>query len=236
LPSAELDYFAAVRAVHGALWRAGARVDFLRPGAVIEGYRIVCVPGLFLVDEEAARALESFVDGGGTAVVWYGSGIADPSFRVWPDGYPGPLRDLLGIRVEEFHPLPGGATVPLSTGDSGRLWSEHVRLAGAESVVDYAGGALTGRPAVTRHRYGGGTAWYVSTELDGLDAFVAGFVGEGTGGGAEVVDRDGWRFVLNHSDRPATVPAWGTDVVTGRAVDGEVTVPPGGYAVIRARP
>ncbi len=234
LPSAELDYFSAVLAVHGALWRSGATVDFARPGAGLGRYGLVCVPGLFLVDEDAARALESFVDGGGTAIVWYASGIADPSLRVWPDGYPGPLRDLLGIRVEEFHPLRGGATVPLSTGDTARRWTEHVRLAGAEPVVDYAGGPLAGRPAVTRHRYGAGTAWYVSTDLDWLDAFVGGFVEARPGGGVELVDRDGWRFALNHTDRPATVPAWGTDVVTGRAVDGELTVPPGGYAVIRS--
>jgi beta-galactosidase len=218
-------------------------VDFARPGADLSGYRLVLVPGLFLISDRAAEGLAGYVRAGGTLVVWYGSGITDPSVRVRLDGYPGALREVLGIRVEEFHPLAGSDPVRLSTGDTGRTWSEHVHLAGAEQVAGYADGALAGHPAITRHRYGDGTAWYVSTALDDLAGFLAGVAGTagvtpavaGLPAGVEVVVRRGpghrWLFVLNHSGRPVDVPSDGFDLVTGRSADG--AVPPGGFAVIR---
>ena len=42
-----------------------------------------------------------------------------------------------------------------------------------------------------------------------------------------------WLFVLNHTGTEASVAATGTDIVTGVAVPGTVTVPPGGVAVVR---
>jgi len=39
--------------------------------------------------------------------------------------------------------------------------------------------------------------------------------------------------VLNHTDVTASVPAFGTDIVTGAVVDGQVKVPAGGVAVVR---
>jgi beta-galactosidase len=42
-----------------------------------------------------------------------------------------------------------------------------------------------------------------------------------------------WLFVLNHTDDVATVPAHGTDIVTGAAISGSLSVPAGGVAVVR---
>ncbi|MEV4015136.1 beta-galactosidase trimerization domain-containing protein [Nonomuraea angiospora] len=80
--------------------------------------------------------------------------------RVRLGGYPGALRDLLGVRVEEFRPLT--RPVALSDGTAGAFWSETVQLTGATATVTYAGGG----PAVTRHQAGAGSAWHVSTKLD----------------------------------------------------------------------
>ena len=102
----------------------------------------------------------------GTCWSRYLSGVADPHARVHLGGYPGAYRDLLGLRVEEFHPLAADEQVLLSGGGTGRIWSETVHLRGAEPVGTYVGGVLDGRPAVTRHRVGTGTTWYLSTRPD----------------------------------------------------------------------
>ena len=49
--------------------------------------------------------LEDFVDQGGTLVTSFFSGIADENDGVFPEGYPGPLKNLLGLWVEKFDPL-----------------------------------------------------------------------------------------------------------------------------------
>ena len=48
--------------------------------------------------------------GGGHLVTTYFSGVVDENDHVWLGGYPGALRDLLGIRIEEFGPLLDGET------------------------------------------------------------------------------------------------------------------------------
>ena len=57
--------------------------------------------------------------------------------------------------------------------------------------------------------------------------------------GVEVVRRrdaeSTYLFVLNHTDDPASVPADGTDLVTGEPVAGTVDLAPGGVAVVRGR-
>ena len=51
-------------------------------------------------------------------------GIVDEHDQIRLGGYPGAFRDLLGVRVEEFFPLPAGETVALDDGGTGTLWSE----------------------------------------------------------------------------------------------------------------
>ncbi|MGW5193217.1 beta-galactosidase [Kribbella sp. NPDC004138] len=239
LPSSSLDYLAAVRSAHRHFWHADVTVDFAAPDADLSSYRVVVVPSLYLVSDEAAANLATYVESGGQLVVGYFSGIVDPDVRVRLGGYPGAFAELLGVRVEEFHPLSG--EVALASGGRGRVWSEDVEAVAAEVVDRYAGGVLAGKPAVTRRQVGAGTAWYASTELDDDTAadLVTRLVGAGrsAGGLVETVRRrDGgvtWVFFINHGDTDAVVPAVGTELVAGTAVNGELLVPAGGYAVVR---
>jgi beta-galactosidase len=239
LPSAQIDYLSTVRAAHRALWRAAITVDFVAAGAPLSPYKMVVVPAHYLMADAAADALKAFVAGGGHLLVTYLSGIADEYGRVRLGGYPGVLRDLLGVRVEEFHPLAKGETTTLSTGDTGRIWRETVHLTGASLVAAYPDGG----PAITRHPYGDGVAWYVSTALDDdaygrLLARVAAEAGvapvrAGLPAGVEVVRRGGWLFALNHTAAPATIAAIGTDLIAAAPVDGALVLAPGAVAVVR---
>lgn len=129
------------------------------PGAPLDGYRLVVVPALFLIDDDGAETLRRYVAAGGRLVVSYLTGVCDRYTRIRPN----PLSALLGVRVEEFLPLD--KPVRLSTGDArldGTLWSERIHLEGAVPEMMYCEGPLANLPAVTRH----GAVWYVSTRLD----------------------------------------------------------------------
>jgi beta-galactosidase len=185
---------------------------------------------------------------------------------------------VLGIRVEDFHPLLPGVTAPLTaadegaagsapgsaagstpgsavgsgglglTGALGSLWSELLRTDGATVLARYAEGALAGLPAVTRHRFGAGTAWYVSTlpanepleQLLRAAATAAGLdrAGAAAPPGAAVSRRtDGngrsWLFAFNHGDAMVTLPAAGVDLLSGREVTGTLALAAGDVAVVR---
>jgi beta-galactosidase len=239
LPSDDHDYLAVVRGVHSALLGFGVSCDFARAGADLSGYRLVCVPSLFVLSRESAEVLRRYVAGGGTLVVTYLTGVVDGEHRAWLGGYLAGLWDVLGVRVEEFRPLPAGTTVSLSTGDIGREWSERLRTEGATVTVRYPDGL----PAVTRNRYGNGTAWYLSTDIPGILDRIAAATGlvPGPGrDGLEVLRRVGdgtsWLFAINHTDEVHEVPAHGVDLLTGVRVEKRLRLAPGGYSVVREEP
>ena len=112
-------------------------------------------------------------------------------------------------------------------------------------LARYAAGPVRGSPALTRNRHGAGTAFYVGTAPDPttLAALLdracraAGVSGHAAPAGVEVVRRRGdgasYLFVVNHRDEAAELVARGRELLTGRHVDGALTVPAGGVAVLR---
>jgi len=179
-PSVDLGYLDQVRAWYEASFRAGLTADFAHPEADLSRYRLVIVPSLYLATERATANLRRYVEAGGTLVVCCFSGIVDERDRVYPGPYPGALRDVLGLTVEEWLPLragervtltwqePGITPVPAGSADvwTADVWTEAVVLAGAKPVAWYADGPAAGGPAITRHDLGAGRAWYLSARAD----------------------------------------------------------------------
>ncbi|MEV0182705.1 beta-galactosidase [Streptomyces sp. NPDC050625] len=251
-PSGELRYLELARAWYEPLWRSGVAVDFVRPDADLSAYRVVLAPNVYLVDDTGAANLTSYAERGGTLAVGFHSGAVDENCHVRLGGYPGAFREVLGVRSDELFPLLPGEPVGLSgevpDGASGTLWSERVRLEGAETVASYADGPLAGVPAVTRHAHGTGTAWYVATlpDPDTLAGLLdriraeAGVAPVRTAPpGVEVVQRRGtdadYLFVIDHAGRGAQVPVapGATELLSGKETPGTVTVAPGDIAVVR---
>lgn len=267
-PSVDVSPLAGARQFYSALWRSGVGCDFVHPSAVhpsagFDGYQVVLVPQLYLLSAENAAALAGFVEAGGTVLVSYFSAIADSDDHVQLGGYPGMLRSLLGVRIEEFFPLLPGQAVSLSSADGGpsygrgTIWSELGRTAGAELIASYADGPVAGSPAVTRNAVGTGAAWYLGTRLDdgALDALLARVLAEagvaaalladpadaaGTAlpAGVEVVRRSGdgrsFTFVINHTAEAVELPLPGAELLTGMAVTQSLVVPAGAVRVVRS--
>ncbi|BFO17499.1 hypothetical protein SHKM778_38870 [Streptomyces sp. KM77-8] len=251
-PSEDHDARERADAWYEALYDRHLTVDFAHPEADLSRYPLVVVPALYLMTEAAGYNLRAYVENGGTLVVSYFSGIVDEHDAVHEGPHPGALRDVLGLTVEEFSPLLRGERVRLTgPGGSGLdadVWTEFVVPRGAETVWTYADGLAEGGPAVTRHRLGEGTAWYVSTRLgtEGL-ASLLGRVVEDTGTDprgdlprdVEVVRRTGesgtFLFAVNHTATDAKVPldTPGTELLTGEPAAGRLVVPAGAVRVVR---
>jgi len=244
-PSADLSYRRQLDLYYEALWREHVTVDFVAPGADLSQYSLVVAAHTYLLSAEEAGNLAEFAASGGHLLVSYFSGIADEHDALHPGGYPGALREVLGIGVEEFHPLRAGETIMLTGGHTGQVWSEPVRSAGAEPYWTYLDGPDAGHPAVTRHAYGDGVAWYVSTELTvaGLRELLAdvlagaGITRPGFPDTVELVRRHApecsYLFIINHGEEAVTVPVDGVDLLDGTRREKEIKVAGGATAVVR---
>ncbi len=221
-PTSELRYRQEALDWYSALLSLGIRVDVVPLGTPLDGYRMVAAPVLHVVPDDLTETLTRYVHDGGHLVTTYFSGIVDDDDHVRLGGYPGALRDLLGIRVEEFGPLPPDEYVDLDNGTTGSLWTDHITLTDTDTqvIAGYKTGDQAGRPAVTRRSVGGGSAAYVSTRLgphglqpvlhDLLDA--AGLSSElpaDLRGRVELTVRSGdeadfW-FLVNRTDEPVDI-------------------------------
>ncbi len=243
-PTIDLDYQERVRAYYEAFWNANVTIDFVEPGADLSPYRLVVVPSLYMVPEPVARNLTEYVSGGGRLLVSFFSGMVDENDAIPPGPHPGALRDLLGLEIEEFHPLAAEDAVTVDSGLRADVWSEHVILRGAEAERRFTDGPDGGEPAVTRHDVGAGSAWYVATRLDadGLRAVLGPVLAaaeiasraegvEAVEAVERVLDDRRYLFLINHGDADAPVAATGHDLLTGTDYDG--IVPAGGVRVLR---
>jgi galactokinase len=252
-PSADVDPLRTARRWHDLCWRTNVGVDIIGPDADLARYRVVVVPVQYLMSAGTAERLGAYVDAVGTLVATYFSGIVDEHDRIHLGGYPGALRTLLGITVEEFYPLAARQSVDLSRYGPGTVWSEAGTATTAEVRASFVDGPTAGSPVVTRNAHGAGYAWYVATELSqtglaelGQELFAAAGARptvEGLPAGVEAVRRIapdgdpaiGYLFVINHTGQPVDLDIAGTDLLTGIASD-RARVGPGDVAVIRESP
>ena len=244
-PSVDLNYRERVEAYYTRLWHHGLTVDFVQPTGDLTRYPLVVVPSLYLTTQEAAANLTSYVDNGGTLLVSYFSGIVDEHDTIYPGSHPGALREVLGLKVEEFLPLRAGEQITVEPDIQADVWAEHIVPTGAEVVLRYLDGPAAGGPAVTRHRFGRGQAWYVSTRPDsaGLDSILrrvyadAGLAPRELPPNVEVVRRTGngvsYLIAINHSDQDVTVLARGVEPLTGIRRDGTLPIPAGEVRILR---
>jgi beta-galactosidase len=212
-PSSRLRYRQEALDWYTAFLELGVRADVVPPDADLSGYPVVVAPMLYVVPAALSSRLSAYVSDGGHLITTYFSGIVDENDHVWLGGYPGALRSLLGIRIEEFAPLLDDEQVALDNGTVGTLWTDRIDVLDAETLASYKTGEMSGRAAVTRRAVGSGSAAYVSTRLgpDGLvpvlDGLLsrAGVVSElpaSLRGRVELAVRGPVRFYINRTDRP----------------------------------
>ncbi|WFE29578.1 beta-galactosidase [Solwaraspora sp. WMMD791] len=239
-PTSRLRYKQEALDWYSAFLTLGIRVDVLPAAADFGGYDLVVAPILHLMPAALAERLRGYVDAGGHLVTTYFSGIVDEHDHIWLGGYPGALRDLLGVRVEEFGPLSDGEQVLLDTGAPATLWTDRITVTDpqVEVLATYRSGEYAGRPAITRRPVGAGSAGYVSTRLGatGLVDVLARFASAaGVGselpehlrGRVELAVRGQYRFLINRTDEPVPL----TDLPGEPVVGPARTLPPRAVAV-----
>ena len=252
-PSEDLKYVDQIHRHYKFFYENNIAVDMIPRDADFSKYKLIVAPVLYMVHQGVKEALEAFVKKGGVLVTGFMSGIVGESDNVYLGGYPGPLRDLAGIWVEEIDALAPEQKNSVKFKDGTEFTStmlcDLIHLEGAESMADYSSNFYAGTPAVTKNSYGKGTVYYLGTQPEDCaftrmmdcivkEAAVKSLVDERTS--LEVTVRKNkentFYFLINFSKEETVVPqcfAGMQNLLTGETVSRQEILKPFEVEIIK---
>lgn len=241
-------------------WQKGVPVDIIDQTANLEKYRIVVAPMPYLLRPGFAERLDAFVSKGGTFVTTYWCGMVNENDLCFLGGFPGPLREMLGIWIEETDVLYDDENAHVQAKPdnllalSGQWQAKNIcalpHVESAQALATYTDQFYTGRPAITINRHGKGQAAFIAFRADqtlhtpfyeslmqqaGIAPLVEALP-QGVTAQARRTDGMEYLFLLNFTQEDKTVSLGGSDCVDlleGATVSGKTTLSPYGFRILR---
>ncbi len=234
-PSKDLNYRGLIEDYYQTLRNMNVNVDIIPQDADFSQYRVIIAPLLYMVKGDLDERIREFVENGGSFVTGFFSGYVQENDLVITGGYPGKLRDILGIWVEETDAIaPENANSFSYHGQRypAKLLCDLIHLETAKRIDDY--GYLEdfyqGMPVVTSNKLGKGKAYYVATSSN--DSFRRAFLSDVfamsgvhtlmyASDGVEVTSRENDEalvyYILNHGDAEGIyeLPDEGMELING---------------------
>lgn len=234
-PSVELDYIRELRRYYEVLRNMNYNIDIISGESDFTKYKLIITPVWYMVKGNDDEKMRAFVQNGGSWIATFFSGYVQENDLVTVGGYPGKLRDILGVWVEEEDALPNDVAnefVYHGKKYPARLLCDLMHLEGAAQVDEkgYLKDFYQGMPVISCNNYGDGKAYYVATASD--EDFYVDFLSDichecgispelEAPCGIEVTsrenDKEKFYFIMNHSDESKEIqfPYDGYDIITG---------------------
>ncbi len=228
-------------------------------------YRCLVYPHPAILSEAQAKVLKEYVELGGYIVFGCRSGYKDSQGHCRMQPMPGPISDLCGVTVEEF------TRIGTLQHEPHLVWKDNVESYGnllsgpftevlrleshnVQVVAQYAedAGHFAGKPALTRHPWGSGVAFYFGGAFTAsvVHTLIAELglrcpIAEQVSAPREIElairgNSSGERFVflLNYSEQPqgATLHRSAISAFNGELLSGYHEIPPHGVSILIFEP
>jgi beta-galactosidase len=246
------DYLPVCTSFYRQFWRLGVPVDVINMECDLSRYKLLVAPMLYMLRPGVAERIEQFVRQGGSFVSTYWSGIVDENDLCFLGGCPGPLRRLMGVRVEETDVLYDDernlveAIEPNQAGLAGQyeagIFSDVIQTETAKVLAVYRSQFYAGSPAVTVNEFGKGQAYTIGSRND--ERFLQDFcrqqvkslrirktvhadLPEGVTAQMRTDGKQEHIFLLNFTRHVQTIDLSGehlTDLETGLELNGEISL------------
>ncbi len=257
LPNDDFNYLKKVSRFYKAHYDRNLPVDLLSVEGDFTRYKVIYAPYLYIMKPGLPEKLKDFVEAGGTLVTTTLSGLADENSKAVFGEYPGALREISGIWVEESDPLTKEERNRMVMEGGFLKGAEYscmyqcdiIHPRGAKVLANYGDDFYKGTPCFTVNDYGAGKVYYLGTEpdsafLDDLAAALAADAGVRPPYRADahvelarrINDRNDILFVLNHNKQEASLDLETdrfTDLITGKQVTGVTTISPNDVMVLK---
>lgn len=154
-----------VREHYEALIRNYVSVDIIGQDADFSPYKIIAAPMLYLFLPGTTERICSYIEQGGTFVMTFYSGLVNENDLAFECFSPYQLNDVFGVRCEEIDCLLDDEKNQFSYEGKryeASWYCELIHADQAEVLAEYEQDFYQGYPALTKHTYGNGTAYYMA--------------------------------------------------------------------------
>ncbi len=165
-PSCELKYYEEVLHFYTALHSNNIPVDIIGTEDDLNEYKVVVAPVLYMTKNGFDEKLRQYVKKGGTFITTFLSGIVEEHDLVITGGYPGNLRDIMGIWVEEIDALPQSSENSFTYKGKqypAKLLCDIMHPEGAKVLSSYEEDFYAGTPVIVKNELGEGLAYYLGS-------------------------------------------------------------------------
>lgn len=252
-PSKLINYTKEVSFYYRAFFQQNISVDFVSVEDDLSSYKLVVAPMLYMCKDGFDEKVREYVQQGGSFLTTYFSGYVEDHDLVTLGGYPGRLKDILGIWVEESDALPpeeNNSFVYEGKQYPAGLLCDLMHLRGAKEIASYESDFYAGMPVLTENEFGKGKAYYVGTRSN--EEFYKKYLGdiceslgirpvaktpEGIEATARYNDNGEFLFLLNNTqeEKEIVMEEAGTDLLTDQvyAKGDTLTLEKYGVAIVK---
>jgi len=230
--------------------KLGVEMDIIGSDEDLSRYDLVVAPMLYMVQKGAAENLKRFVERGGQLLATYFTGYVDTEQLCFLGGFPGDgLSELFGIVSEEIDTYYPSDRNHIRLED-GSLWevvdyAEVLRVKDAKVLAEYTEDYYADTAALTCKEYGRGKAYYMAARVKPeemmplfekmlADAQIpVKKLPEGVELHVRTGEEGAYAFYLNGSPETVEIAdVEGVDMLTGAGIQGTLTLPGYGVAVL----
>lgn len=147
-------------------------IDIVSADDPLDGYRLVIVPSIVIIDETRRQNLQNVLNRNGYILITQRTGMRDRDNRSLEQRPPGPLTEMAGVEVRQGFALDEPVHVKGNwfEGDA-FLYSELLNITDSSITIPAARYGndhswLADTPAITVHGFRGGLVYYSGTILD----------------------------------------------------------------------
>lgn len=147
-------------------------IDIISADAPLDGYRLVVVPAMVVVDEARRDALYEYMTRNGYLLITQRSGLRDHDNRSYEQRPPSLLTEIAGVEVRQGFVLDEPVRIKGNWFDGdAHIYAELLNITDTSITIPAAKYGsdhswLKDTPAITVHGYRGGLAYYVGVVLD----------------------------------------------------------------------
>jgi len=233
-------------------WGRNIPIDVVTKDKDLSSYDLVIAPMVYMLDEAFSLSLRSYVEGGGTLVSTYVSGIVNETDLVYPGAFSPTLREIFGINVLEtdtLYPTDRNGII-LESGKEYAAFDYCAVIEAEKSEVlgTYKDDFYKGSPAFTCNHFGNGRAYFIAarTDSDFLEDFYATLVQNeipitaSRGVSVQIRQNDMFKyyFVMNFTEeeKEVTIQQDMEDIITQQTIAaGKHSVKPYGVFILKTR-